>query len=581
MPDPQTPTVAPFPFNQDSADIILRTADQVHYHVHSIILSQASSFFRDMFSLPQPGKTAPSKTSSSDHSDKPIVDITELSDTLYTLLIIIYPVPKPQPTPLPLIEVSLVAAQKYELELPIQALKNDLRACAPILLGNNTLHVWAIACRLRLEDVARYAASNLAFFGFDQLGDTDDAVLRGVSAGDYFRLRSFCRTKFGLAYGSGAMFSFVRPLKTESAPTNIPALGSAANGTTDPAFLTVPYPDVLVRCSNGAEAPAHRCVLAMASPVLRDKIGSKLQPTNPKPMTLFGHPQPATSSLPVLQLDEPSSILWPLLDTCCYPQLHRPEQRAAAPSLSILAHMMAAAEKYKMAHGLKKLRAQWNALAQGNPLVAYLAAAEAGQNDLAKDAARLVLDQPIAVCTQYNAELENAPAQAYHRLLAYYTKCQGAIKGEIDAVKVQFSDNRSVPRSPTEERRWSLHPFLDRIEDSARSGANGIVAATRSLLPEYIEWRSKEASLSSQSRQEAQNLHSLSQSLPTRLENAIRKEGYNEQFFFIEHLTNRAVNPGRTEVVILGDNSVEAFEERPRESTIQVIDQCSISDSDN
>ena len=34
----------------------------------------------------------------------------------------------------------------------------------------------------------------------------------------------------------------------------------------------------------------------------------------------------------------------------------------------------------------------------------------------------------------------------------------------------------------------------------------------------------------------------------------------------MEHLTNRAVNPGRTEVVILGDNSVEAFEERPRES---------------
>ncbi|KAM5536663.1 hypothetical protein V8D89_009758 [Ganoderma adspersum] len=528
MSDAPKPTVAPFPFNQDSADIILRTADHVHYHVHSIILSQASPFFRDMLSLPQPGKTVPSKTPSSDDSTKPIVDITEPSATLYTLLIIIYPVPKPLPASLPLVEASLVAAQKYELELPIQALKTDLRAPSN-LSGHNSLHTWAIACRLRLEDVAQYAACYLTFFGFDQLGDPGDTVLRGVSAGDYFRLRSFCRRKLTSSslYDTGAAFKFAEPLKAESGATNIPVPGGAANGTTDSAFRAVPYPDVLVRSSNGVEAPAHRCVLAMASPVLRDKLASNLTATNARTMYVFGKSQPAPCSLPVLQLDEPSDILWPLLDICCYPHLHQSEQHTAYKSLSLimLARMTAAAEKYQMTDGLRELCARWQVQARSNAFDAYLAAAEAGQNTLAKDAARLVPNLPRTVCTQYSVELENAPALAYHRLLVYYTKCHGALKTELDTVKAQFPDKNHAPvaTGSKEERRWSLPSFLNKIQDSPTNGADGIVSATRLLLPEYIQWRGTEPSLSSESRQEANDVRSLSQSLPKRLENAIQK----------------------------------------------------------
>ncbi|PIL24739.1 hypothetical protein GSI_12625 [Ganoderma sinense ZZ0214-1] len=526
------PTVAPSPFNQDSADIVLRTSDHVHYHVHSVILSQASPFFRDMFSLPQPGKTVPSKAPSSDDSEKPVVDISELSATLYTLLMIIYPVPKPLPASLSLIEAALVAAQKYDLELPMQALKNDLRASLPAnnLLGRNSLHVWAIACRLRLEDVAQFAATYLAFFGFDELGDPGDAELRGVSAGDYFRLRRCCGDNFGF---SRPTFKFVEPLKAASGTKNIPTLDGAAGRATDGAFYTVPYPDVLIRSSNGAEAPAHRCVLAMASPVLRDKlvqvseVSTVVPAPNPRPLSIFGQSQSATSALPVLQIDEPKDILWPLLDICCYHHLCRPEQHAAPkpPSLIILARMMAAAEKYEITHALTELRARWNTLARSNPLNAYLAAAEAGQHALAKDTARLVLNQPSAICTQYSAELENAPAQAYHRLLVYYTKCHAAIKAELSLVKAQFPDGNLKPmaKEAKEERRWSLHSFLHNVGDSATNGADGIVSATRSLLPEYIKWRGTETSLSSEARQEAKNLQNLSQSLPIRLENAIKK----------------------------------------------------------
>ncbi|KAI1783535.1 hypothetical protein LXA43DRAFT_1046433, partial [Ganoderma leucocontextum] len=451
---------------------------------------------------------------SSVDSAKPIVDITELSDTLHTLLILIYPVPKPPPGSFALIEAALVAAQKYELELPIQALKNDLRAPTNVL-GDSTLRVWAIACRLRLEDVAKYAASYLTLLGFDRLRDPDDAVLQGVSAGDYFRLRVFCRNKIAFIYNAGATFKFMEPPKGGSKATNAPVLDAASNGRAEASFCTVPYPDVLVRSSNGAEAPAHRCVLAMASPVLRDKLASRLPVTYSSPLPVTGQYQSAASPLPVLQLDEPSDILWPLLDTCCYSDVQRPEQHSPSPSLFILTRMVTAAEKYEMAHGLHVRRARWNALAANSPLDAYLVAAEAGLNALVKDAARLLVNQPSAVCTQYSAKLENAPALAYHRLLVYYSRCHDALKAELDMVKAQYPDNPVLPPAtgPKQDRQWTLHPFLDKIGDSAISGADGIISATRSLLPEYIQWRSTETSLSS----------ALWQTLSTRLENAIKK----------------------------------------------------------
>ena len=114
-----------------------------------------------MLSLPQPGNNVLSEVHSSKGSPKHIVDITESSDTIYTLFILIYPVPKPPCPSFDLIEAALVAAQKYDLELPIQTLKNNLRSQLNVF-EPTALHVWAIACRLRLEDVAQSVASHLS-----------------------------------------------------------------------------------------------------------------------------------------------------------------------------------------------------------------------------------------------------------------------------------------------------------------------------------------------------------------------------------------------------------------------------------
>ncbi|KAI9064030.1 hypothetical protein FKP32DRAFT_1531144, partial [Trametes sanguinea] len=42
------------PFDQPSADIVIRSSDSVDFHVHTQILAQASPFFATMLSLPQP-----------------------------------------------------------------------------------------------------------------------------------------------------------------------------------------------------------------------------------------------------------------------------------------------------------------------------------------------------------------------------------------------------------------------------------------------------------------------------------------------------------------------------------------------
>ncbi|OJT03115.1 hypothetical protein TRAPUB_6303 [Trametes pubescens] len=45
------------PFDRDDADLILRSSDNIDFHVHRIILTLASPVFAGMFTTPQPPDT--------------------------------------------------------------------------------------------------------------------------------------------------------------------------------------------------------------------------------------------------------------------------------------------------------------------------------------------------------------------------------------------------------------------------------------------------------------------------------------------------------------------------------------------
>lgn len=61
------------PFDDHDADTLLRSSDNVHFYVHSTMLSFASPVFRDLFDLPQ----APTSPTNTNGSMKRFVEMTE------------------------------------------------------------------------------------------------------------------------------------------------------------------------------------------------------------------------------------------------------------------------------------------------------------------------------------------------------------------------------------------------------------------------------------------------------------------------------------------------------------------------
>jgi hypothetical protein len=73
------------PFNMPDANIIIRSSDLVNFRVHKFILAMVSPFFTDLLSLPQP-------SNSESVDGLPVVQLSEDSELLNSLVSILYPV---------------------------------------------------------------------------------------------------------------------------------------------------------------------------------------------------------------------------------------------------------------------------------------------------------------------------------------------------------------------------------------------------------------------------------------------------------------------------------------------------------
>ncbi|KAI0352395.1 hypothetical protein OH77DRAFT_1428690 [Trametes cingulata] len=143
------PRIAPAPFNKPSAEIILRTADNVDFYVRRAILEEASSTFADMTSFPQP----PPVNGSAEGAAH-VVLLTEPSEIIEPLLRVCYPVPDPEFSSLDELKPVLEATRKYQMDSVLQALARPLvqLSCAA------PLPAYAIALQFGLDDAARGAA---------------------------------------------------------------------------------------------------------------------------------------------------------------------------------------------------------------------------------------------------------------------------------------------------------------------------------------------------------------------------------------------------------------------------------------
>ncbi|KAM5530306.1 hypothetical protein V8D89_016030 [Ganoderma adspersum] len=364
---PPSITTAPYPFDKANADVILRTSDHVDFHVHSQILIVASPSFEGMFDVPQP----PLDQQELKYR-RPIINVSESSKALYSLLRICYPISKPKNRTLEEVELSLAAAIKFEMEFPRTVLTDDLEAFA----SSRPLEVWGIAC------------------------------MDGITAADYFRLREYRR----LQPKTPEAFKFLSPVSLpEPSPVTASTLGIVSR--TD-----APPQDMTCRSADGIEFPAHRTVVSIASATLMAKVSSvgSLPPEEGSP-----------SEPHVVQFEEGSVVLQAILELIYY----SPADVALPTDPADLTAILVATEKYELHSAQPAVWSFWQTMASQNPLRAYCKAIRAGHEVGVKEAARCALNHVIEGV--YVEELECTPALAYHRLLTYHERCRTAATTQL------------------------------------------------------------------------------------------------------------------------------------------------------
>ncbi|KZT01599.1 uncharacterized protein LAESUDRAFT_455627 [Laetiporus sulphureus 93-53] len=164
------------PFNDQDADLIIRSSDQVHFHVHKLILAKASPVFRDMMTLPQ-------SSTGSEGLDPPVVDVTEHSKTLDMLLCLSYPTTPPFQGLDGLWQV-LEAASKYQMDSAREHVRNYLSG----FVHEAPMRVYALACGYGFDDLAQTVAAHTLSAPDALLQEANVEELELISARTYDRL---------------------------------------------------------------------------------------------------------------------------------------------------------------------------------------------------------------------------------------------------------------------------------------------------------------------------------------------------------------------------------------------------------
>ena len=80
----------PIPFDVPDANFIIQSSDNIYFRVHKSVLALASPFFTNLLSIPQPSDTEIV-------DGLPVVQLSENSELLNSLISILYPVPTVMP----------------------------------------------------------------------------------------------------------------------------------------------------------------------------------------------------------------------------------------------------------------------------------------------------------------------------------------------------------------------------------------------------------------------------------------------------------------------------------------------------
>jgi len=174
----------PYTFDSPDADIILRaplhpddpeSTEFKDFHTHKVILSTSSAFFHGMFSVPQPHQP------DEDDTNLPVVHVVEPAEVFELFLRLIYPIEPPVIDSIQIVDHLSQLAIKYMVGCVRARLKQVL--VSPSFLTNDPIWVYAIACRMDLDEVAKLAVPHT--YQIDLTRDVPRPLLRAMTAETY------------------------------------------------------------------------------------------------------------------------------------------------------------------------------------------------------------------------------------------------------------------------------------------------------------------------------------------------------------------------------------------------------------
>ncbi|TFY56452.1 hypothetical protein EVJ58_g7636 [Rhodofomes roseus] len=415
------------PYDRTDGDVILRSCDNISYRVHRIILMMASPVFADMFNLPQPSESPVTAADQLTVSPPAVVDLTEDGKTIRGLLDACYPFGDPILDDLDTARSVLEAAMKYEFAKATRFSERKLQA----FVTREPLRVFAIACRLNFEEMAKSAAEQVHSQSLFKQGMVYVEELDQVPAGCFHRLLQYYRRrgqwqelKFCTAHAHGSKGKGKR--------------GGKRRVSDAPPPFDSPEADVIITTSDNVCFRVQATFISMAAPGLADRLPARSTlDTNVKEDCGDRH----------VSVEEDSRTLAGLLQLC------HPTATPDIPAddLDYIACLVHAARKYRVEKVIWLIKLLWPRYIPLDPFRTYFLASSYGWTSEARTAADVLLSKTIeSIEGWYSPILEDIHTRPYYRILAYHAKCSAAISAtgtemtawlDDDATKTIYCSN--------------------------------------------------------------------------------------------------------------------------------------------
>ena len=393
------------PFDASTAaDVILRSSDSVDFSVIKLLLCLISPVFNVMF-LSKHIATADAET----RKGLPVVSVTEDSETLRCLLLLIYPsyVSDSESA----LDINVLyrvakAAQKYcmdRIEGEMMKMVTTSR-----LLQEHAFRVYASAAAVGWTDVAAAAALSTLKTPLSDLPFVDE--LKIISGADFYHFLTY-RFKHDKYGGEGEEPQLI--FASQSPTANGRPLTIVTNAS--PSFGRTEKADAILRSLDGTDFYIKRSFLTHLSPVFEELFADD--------DGVLCETIEQGNDPPVFTVDQDSDALAGLL---CF--LHPCVDEPHIEDIKLYPKIWAAAEHYKVTFLAQRLERLFLAspFIQAEPWRAFAVGVMCGWTSAMKASAMKTLEEPLNEM-KYVEEFRSITGADLHHLVKYRFKCANVV----------------------------------------------------------------------------------------------------------------------------------------------------------